>query len=645
MSSQGYVLNRPIEYNLGRFTPGLTESAVNIFHQEVEPTDFNKDRCSFQFKSPGLNTLLSSAIFIEFDLEIKTPSKLYDYASARSANFSMVQKGSGVGVMDGAHDNSLAGATPTICFGEGNALSGAMQSYQLVVNGAALQQVRMDEWKATCDKVFYPSIVMQRRFGRCGGAFNQWDSVAVSGQSFDPRAGTLARAVAGDAGIIANQTRMVSGFTQDSGIAKRIQGVLACTKQAPVVAADEDSRIIRVRAPLEGCGIFNFMGRSDYCSSACPLRSASFCLPHFNVVQINILFKNLFKSVIRNLSAAKILAVGATIDQGGQNGDISVGFPAAGGAQAKLIVDYLRLGSWRNIPSSRTISAYRVAVHDPSSFQEKVPQVLGAALFDAGVGDKNGLAVVGCDRAVNAVSAPMGTGLRYTEANWNGLTMSQIPSYLSFVYQKSTDAYTHAVTTKQAQTFAMAQGVPAASLASTVALQNQAIARNTTASAAPVALDLMIQSSVGSYTYSSQWPYLKTRSELFRDTMKNATLEYCDGCEFKWSRHSGVIFLASQDFARGIGSEGSSMPVVFNAKCRFENRREFVDGSGACSDRAGGSGLLRDSFLFGKPLLLAWFPRMSVIMTPSSGLVTSQNISHASAMQLLGQVNPYDAAE
>ena len=148
----------------------------------------------------------------------------------------------------------------------------------------------------------------------------------------------------------------------------------------------------------------------------------------------------------------------------------------------------------------------------------------------------------------------------------------------------------------------------------------------------------MIQSSVGSYVYSSDGhPYLKGRSELFRDTMKNSYLDYCDGCEFKWSRHNGVIFLSSADYARGLGTEGSSMPVVFNAKCRFENRREFIDGSGASCDVSGGTGVLRDGFMFGKPLLLAWFPRMSLAISPSAGLVSSQNISHASALQLLGQ--------
>jgi len=630
--SSGYVINRPIEYNVGRYTPGLTESAVNIFHQEVEPTDFNENRCSFQFKSPGLNTLLSSAVFLEFDLEIKTPSKLYDYASARSANFSMVQKGAALG---GAPADSICGATPTIAFGEGNCLSAAMQSYQLVVNGAALQQVRMDEWKATCDKVFYPSTVMQRRFGRCGGAWNAWDSVAVSGQSFDKQALSVARTNITGFNHVREQTRMVSAFTQDSGIAKRIQGVLACTKQAPIVDNNQDTRIIRVRAPLEGCGIFNFMGRQDYCSSACPLRAGSFCLPHFNVVQINILWKNLFKTVIRNLSSAKVAGVG--IDAGGGNGDITVGFPAAGSG-AKLVIDYLRLASWRQIPATRTLSAYRVAVHDPSSGTA----ITGGSLIAAGLLSSgqatNALSVVGCDRAANSASAEF-SAARYIEPRWSGLTMSQIPTYLAFVYQKSTDAYALDVTTKQASTFVMnAVGAPAADQQQCVALRNQAIARNTTASAAPVALDLMIQSSVGSYVYSSDGhPYLKGRSELFRDTMKNSYLDYCDGCEFKWSRHNGVIFLSSADYARGLGTEGSSMPVVFNAKCRFENRREFVDGSGASCDVAGGTGVLRDGFMFGKPLLLAWFPRMSLAISPSAGLVSSQNISHASALQLLGQ--------
>ena len=164
------------------------------------------------------------------------------------------------------------------------------------------------------------------------------------------------------------------------------------------------------------------------------------------------------------------------------------------------------------------------------------------------------------------------------------------------------------------------------------------MARNTASSAAIVALDLMIQSSIGSYSYSSEAQYLKDRSELFADTIKNSYLDYMDGCEFKWSRHNCCVFLESSSFARGLGSEGSSLPVVFNAKCRFVNRREFIDGTGCASDGARGPGVVRD-VIIGKPLFLAFFNRMSISLSPSAALVSSQNVSHASALQLLSQTS------
>ena len=205
------------------------------------------------------------------------------------------------------------------------------------------------------------------------------------------------------------------------------------------------------------------------------------------------------------------------------------------------------------------------------------------------------------------------------------------------VYQKSSDMYT-LNGQLNADTWVAGAADDAAANTDHVGLANQMIARNTVASACPVALDLMIQSSVGSYRYSSDgFPYLKGRSELFFDTMKNSYLKYCDGCEFNWEKHNGVVFLRSSDYARGLGSEGSSMPVVFNAKCRFENRRQFIDGTGAASTAAGGNGLIRDVFMSGNPLMLAIFPRMYLLISPSSGLISSQNISHASAQQVLSQ--------
>jgi hypothetical protein len=596
---------------------------------EVDPNDFTENRCSFALKSPGLNTLLSSAVYMEFDIEIRTPSRFYSYTAARKPNYGVVQGQSGVNP-----GHSIHGAPPTICFAEGNALSQCMQSYQLTVNGASLQQIRMNEWKNSCDRLFFPSAVMQRRFGRAGGAWNQYDSVAVSGDASNRQKTT----VAGGNAVIT-----VEGFTQDSGIAKRIQGVLACTKEVPAVqnagGAEYDRRIIRIRAPLENCGIFNFMGRDDYCSNACPLKNAGFCLPHFNVLNISILWASLFKTLIRNLSAFKIGGDGH-ITHGGTNADIVVKFPD-GGANAKLCVEYLRLGAWRQIPATRTLAAYRVAVHDTTQTKLNGDIVVTAACMDDGVGQGQCLPVVGVGRAAQRTCAAM-SNAPYLTATWNGIVMSQIPSYLAFVSAKPNEALTLAVKGKGATTHTFgAQGIPTANLPDSVAVANQGVSRNTNGALSPVRLDLMIQSSLGSYQYSGAWPFLKQRSELWKDTLKNATLDYCNGCEDVWQRNSGIIFLSSSDFARGIGSEGSSMPVVFNAKVRFENRREFIDGTGASSEGGGGCAALQDT-LCGfkpKPLMLAWYPRMSLAVSPSSALVSSQNISHASALSLLSQTS------
>ena len=299
-----YNIVRPIEYNVGSYQPGLTESAVNIFKISAKPTDFNENRASWNVRSPGLNTLLSSQIFISFNLELRTTSKMFDYLSARSANTSYVRRAA-----NDAHNQARAGSTVTIAFGEGNPWAYCLQSYNLVINGASLQQVRMDEWKNTVDKLWLPSPVMARRFGRCGGAWNAWDSVCVSGDAMEEAANTVAHGTGS----------VVSAFTQDSGIAKRIQGVLACTYQAPALDGQTDVRIIRVRAPLDGCGLLNPLGRQDYCSSACPLKNGTFCIPHANVIQFSFLMKNMFKVICKNLSSDYIIAGGAAVNQGGQS--------------------------------------------------------------------------------------------------------------------------------------------------------------------------------------------------------------------------------------------------------------------------------------------------------------------------------------
>ena len=619
-----YNIVRPIEYNIGAYQPGLTESAVNIFKISAKPTDFNEQRASWNVRSPGLNTLLSSQVFVSFNVEIRCPSKMYDFLSARSANTSVVRRAA-----NDAPDQARVGSSVTVAFGEGNPFAYCLQSYNVVINGASLQQVRMDEWKNTVDKLWLPSAVMARRFGRCGGAWNAWDSVCVSGDAMGENENTVAHGTGS----------VVSAFTQDSGIAKRIQGVLACTYQAPALDGHTDVRVIRVRAPLDGCGLMNPLGRQDYCSSACPLKNGTFCIPHANVVQFSFLMKNMFKTICRNLSSDYILAAGAGVNQGGQSGSVQVRFPGGDAAQAlaQLELTYLRLPSWRSIPATRTLSAYRVACHDATSKVITNPVVVAAGCLDSGIATE-AIGISGVGRAGNIAAEAEMVSTRFQECEWSGVNMSQIPTALAFVLQKSTDAYTLDTAAKVGNAVGYtAQGAVGPDLQDTCGLKNQFIARNTAASASIVGLDLMIQSSVGSYVYSeTEAQFLKGRSELFADTLKNSYLDYMGGCEFKWDKHNCIVYLESSDFARGLGSEGSSMPVVFNAKIRYENHREFIDGTGAACDGGRGCGVVRDA-IFGTPLMLAIYSRMSVALSPSAGLISSQNISHSSALQLLSQ--------
>lgn len=630
MAESGYSIVRPIEYNVGRFVPGLTESAVNIFKMEFDPTDFSETRASWQFRSPGLNSLMSSQVFVEFDLLITTPSKYYDFASAVGPNYSMVRVDNTGG--NNAND-SHSGASVTLAFGEGNPFKACQQSFQLVVNGASLQQTRMDEYSNSIEKLWYPPTVMQRRFGRCGGAWSNWDGVCVSGDGLDAAANLQTD------GRDATRARgmYIYGFTQDSSLAKRIQGVLACTKQAPTVENAAGSvRIIRVRCPLEGCGILNPLGRGDQCANSCPLKSGSFVIPHMNVIGVNLLFKNMFKTIIKNLSAKVVGAGGVNVAQFGGSANVAVAFPA-GGANAKLCVSYIRLPSWRSIPQTRTLSSYRIAVHDVTSKSVGAGAVTIHTDCLDGPELRDALPVSGFDKDVVGVSGRFKSD-RYLEAKWSGVQMSQIPTYLGFVLQKSTDCYTLANTTKESDIIDFStQGAPAADLQNTQTLLQQGIARNTVASCAIVGLRLQIQSSVGSYEFSSDGhPYLKGRSELFADTLKNSYLEYCDGSEFIWDRHSGIVFLQSCDYARGLSSEGCSFPITIDATVRFENHRQFCDGTGYSTLSATGPAVLQDC-IQGRPVMLACYMRQSLAISPSSALVSSQNISHSSGIELLSR--------
>ena len=170
-------------------------------------------------------------------------------------------------------------------------------------------------------------------------------------------------------------------------------------------------------------------------------------------------------------------------------------------------------------------------------------------------------------------------------------------------------------------------------------LENYFLARNTNACCAVQKFSLEIMSSQGSYTYSSdQYPYLKDRHELFRDVLRHTCPKYLNGDINRWRKHCCIVLLSSSDFARGLSVQGASFPVQYNAKVQFASEREFIQGSGAASTAVGttGAAVLRDC-IYGTPVMGEIFSSAELRLSPSSGIVSSMNISHATGIDLVSR--------
>ena len=167
-------------------------------------------------------------------------------------------------------------------------------------------------------------------------------------------------------------------------------------------------------------------------------------------------------------------------------------------------------------------------------------------------------------------------------------------------------------------------------------LQNYFLCRNTDACASIEQFSLEIQSSVGAYTYSDDsYPFLKTRQDLFRDHLRYCADDYLGGDFDSWSRHQCILLLGCDSFIRGLATDKSAFPVSINAKVAFASRRQYIDGH-ACADEDAPSkiGVFRD-VVQGTPVMLQLYPGGSLALTASSGVLSSQNLGHAQAMDLI----------
>ena len=245
-----------------------------------------------------------------------------------------------------------------------------------------------------------------------------------------------------------------------------------------------------------------------------------------------------------------------------------------------------------------------------------------------------------------SASGVAGIAPTYRECTWAGITAAQIPSFIFCVLEKSMDLTSHGtLLAKEVSNFeTLALAAPANALnvnAGIAATKNQYAARNSDSNAAITRFSLEIMSVQGSYIYSSQsWPFRKNRGDLYRDVQKYMIDSGDD--EGVWFKNNCIVLLGASEFAKGISSPGCAFPVTFTVKARFENHRNYVDGHACGFDYGAGLGSCRD-IISGRPVLGFIYPQQSLQVSASSALLSSQNISHASAMELLSRGAPSGA--
>ena len=652
-----FVIERPAEYSVApQYRPQVTESHLSKYVLEVDPLAFDKDRCSFSYRSPGLGVIQNSTVELIFNVRVtsRMPVTMLGQLAPQIciSQIASAQGGQAQGagfVVNPA--GSRAVCSSKICFGSGDAMQKCISSMQVIVNGAALAQTRQRDYMRSLQKCWFDKDVFQKRFSQCGGTPQQYDSIAVSGESTGDGAGG-ANTFDGTA-----STSYICGFTGDSGVRDRLRNinnaVIAAPTGANVADATHDSRDIQVRWRLNGTGLFNPLSRGDKVSSSCPYKQSARALPHMNVVSISILFQDLFKALIRNFSTVmgRTGVVAAQSFQGGGNNAITVGFPPDNKHNAKLYVEYLRLPSWRAQSGTALLQTFRVAIHDPTS-ESSIPTVLpnlAANALDGGVVEKC-LTCSGMDRYSGqganwraSDSGVAGVAPSYRECSWSGITAAQLPQYLFVVLEKSMDCVSQGTLlgkeVSNFETLTLAAPPQALNTSACVAAKkNQYAARNSDSNAAITRFSLEIMSVQGTYVYSSEsWPFRKSRGDLYRDVQKYMIDSGDD--EGVWFKHNCIVLLGASEFAKGISSPGTSFPCTFNVKARFENHRNYLDGHACSFDFGAGLGTCRD-IISGRPVMGMIYPQQSLQISASSALLSSQNISHASGMELLSRGAP-----
>ena len=548
------------------FQGDLIESPANIFYQKVNASRATEQRMQFQWRSPSDNLLASPVMFLRCVLKISCPqvwTQVQSYINvhgvlngrqANAQNFDALQgANAAVGIA-----NFRGDYVPSICFAEGDALTGCCSSINFLFNGTSLGLNRTNRWFRDFTKCMLSSDDAAKIYKSSGGRFDQKDQRGVGG--------VVAELNLTDVGAhTANQTeaevgaRSFAGITQDSGISDRTKSLFSLLRdgQGTVPGGNTFSRYLQVSWPV--CvSPFN-PWRGVPVPASCPYRKGPLAIPHLSAGGLDLLMEDFQKTFIRRLGRTSALVTDGAGHYSANSSNAPVVVELVKTETPYLEIKYFRLSHTRTLKESYRWNCWQAQTFQgptaPNAEGDGYGVTKDAMICMAPIGkdivDSNGAGIqlIKADRADKEHSIV-----------FDVINLAQIPSYLLISVPKVADCF--GLTAE-----------PADALNCMKNLDNNLSIKS---------LKIIVNSARGAIDPSADSTGFTDAERLWEMTKENANSEYFkDGGFRQWRDYSSCVLLSSSQFAPGLQAcDGVAYPVQIQVEMTVQNRAVDVTALG-----------------------------------------------------------------
>ena len=356
-----------------------------------------------------------------------------------------------------------------------------------------------------------------------------------------------------------------------------------------------------------------------------------------------------------------------------------------------LFLTYLRLQAFRRPPEVASFTTYRTQTYlGPQCTMQNVGSTAGveadASAFDTGVGGMTYLRVDG--QGVVSKQDGGAVGYQYDVADqtrrwkvdFQNLQFAQPPSYIFICAQKSSDVLAHENSLKAEVKYDLTketitanqrdpehnqywladattpiertedyngvysnvdQAIAASRTKTKVARLKTAgryIAQNQDSNLAIDRLDILVQSSVGSFQVTDDaYPFKRDQQILWDEHRRNCNTDYFAKSGLSdWQKRGCCVLLSVSQYLHGLGSSaGVAFPIQISCHVEFVNKCAFIEGLYGYDEKGPRGPMVFKDYINARPVLVGIFDKQVLQIASSSAVLSAQNISQASFSQIV----------